>query len=153
MNVVTISGDRQAGKTHALMALAAAEASIGQTVVWFAEDSYHAHVALQQMPGFIASNLIDKIRYGNGNRKIITTPGGTIVFGSANGSGGGCRVRADTVIWDALRPVPSELPCAYPDARIYASELTGADAGPAYLIERLLASARDYAEAAQGQSA
>lgn len=146
MSIVTIAGDRQAGKTHALLALAAADASAGQRVVWFADTWDYAAYAQRSLLDYLNPDLVQKVRLGRGNRSVATTTGGAVSFLSVLGSGK--PLAPDTVVFDALeRYRLPDVVAAYPQARIYVAETTGTDAGPVYLAERLLATARDYAEA------
>lgn len=144
-NIVTIGGDRQVGKTHAALAVAAIDAVGGRTVVWFAHGWHQATDAQLGILDLLPESLVHRSRRANGASAVEMVGGGCVRFGIPRHWS---HHAADTFIFDET-PVPDGFPALYPGARVYVTELTGADPGPARLAERLLEAARDYAQAVQ----
>ncbi|SKY24269.1 Uncharacterised protein [Mycobacteroides abscessus subsp. bolletii] len=120
VTVVTVSGDRQHGKTHILLDLVAGELRRGRLVLYetsdwpVAQERHRNLVNAHLMPGI--DNLERVCRSAN-DLSIRHRSGGRVQFLSIGRSRSGAHYRADTYVFDDV-PVPRELLYG-PPARIY----------------------------------
>ena len=113
--MIKVSGDRQTGKTHLLLELAAFEAIAGKSVLfechdWKVAEDAHRRLLDQHMP----QQYVERSWQSNGNRLVTTLNGGSVRFlsGAGNAYRGG---RADAHIFDEVEPADRPVP----GARVY----------------------------------
>lgn len=145
-NVITVSGDRQAGKTHAVLSLAAATARLGSQVTYIGYDwSYVQHVHQQLVYGYLVDSA-KTVHNRNGKEAIHLPNGGQINYGTA-----GQRSPKPTdavgstgtfIFDDAL--IPAGFAEANPNARIYVTETTGAAAAQEQRTAALVRAVREF---------
>lgn len=79
---LTIVGDRQHGKTEALLRLAFSDASFGDTVLFQSENAPQRSDAFARASGIANSRKdVIKVVLTNGNQRIVFESGGRILFG------------------------------------------------------------------------
>lgn len=122
--MVTISGNRQTGKTKALLDIAAKEAEAGRKVLWFADSRRALVEAHRRLVESMPASVVKKVHRGHGQERITVAGGGEVVFICVGRYAGRGHV-ADTLIFDDTPVHPDALPCiaGRADGRVYASEL------------------------------
>lgn len=83
MNVLTITGDRQSGKSYTLRQLAIDAATQGESVLFACESQNLAMEQFRIMRDTIAPELVEKVYLANGNECITLIGGGCIYFNIA----------------------------------------------------------------------
>ncbi|MGU3650645.1 hypothetical protein [Mycolicibacterium sp. A43C] len=143
-NVIMISGDRQAGKTHAALSIAALDAVRGQSVVYTAGGGWryisHAHHDL--LAAYIPPDLVESQRNGQGHQQIKLVGGGEIRYMAGPG-GREITAGVDTFIFDDV-DLPPDFAELHPKSHIYVTELTGAAAHPDQRAAALIRAARVF---------
>lgn len=112
MSIVRLVGDRQSGKTQALLRLAAYALMDGERVLWIGPSRTEDREAFRLMVEHLSHyhpGLVETIWRTNGQQRIRATSGGTMWFGPQ-------RVTPDTVLTDDVSADPEYM---YPMARIY----------------------------------
>lgn len=148
--IVTVSGDRQAGKTHALLSVVGVIAMRGENALWVTRGIPTAEYHAQDLAELFA--MADcRVHKVDGSPRVETGRGGTVYFRSAGQHGNytpryslaKLGKRCAAVVFDDV-DVPPGIERAFPDARIYVTETTGAAAGPERRAAALLRAARDF---------
>lgn len=122
-----ILADRQRGKTHAAMSVAAVSALQGGEVLWIAPDWGRAAVAFRDISDhYLPLAVIVSAHRTNGRERIRTTAGGIIRFASEGGRDGLRIVDVDgstaTFIFDEAH-VPYGFTRRNPKAHVFATVL------------------------------
>lgn len=111
-NVVRLVGDRQSGKTEALLRIAAYALVDGERVLWIGPSRSQDHSAFLRMTDHLEHywpGKVEKVWRTNGAQRIKMTSGGMMYFGPQ-------RVTPDTCITDDVSGDPEFM---YPTARHY----------------------------------
>jgi hypothetical protein len=111
-NIVRLVGDRQTGKTEALLRIAAYELVEGHRVLWMGPSRAQDHDAFLRMREHLERywpRLVEKVWLTNGQQRIKCVTGGMAYFGPQ-------RVTPDCVITDDVSADPEYM---HPEARIY----------------------------------
>jgi hypothetical protein len=111
-HVVRMVGDRQSGKTEALLRIASYALIDGQLVLWLGPDRHHDQDAFLRMTEHLQHywpELIVQTWRTNGQQRIKCKGGGMAYFGPQ-------RVAPDVVITDDVSGDPEFM---YPQARHY----------------------------------
>ena len=128
MPTITLVGDRQSGKTHALLNLGAVEAENGHTVAYIADQLVVARNSFERYVELHAAlDTVDRVYRANGEQRVRHKSGGIIYF-----HGGGRRpyfdpAEVDVFLIDGLPEAydwVTEPACAVnPDVRVYRTSL------------------------------
>ncbi|WP_193604006.1 hypothetical protein [Mycobacteroides abscessus] len=124
VTVVTISGDRQHGKTHVLLDIVAAEIRRGRFVVYEVPDPPLATECLRCLTDdhlLWGIDELERVCRSFADMSIRHRSGGRIKF-VTRGSARSGKLRGDTYVFDGT-PVPRELLYG-PPARIYHAPLS-----------------------------
>lgn len=147
-NVITVSGDRQAGKTVALLSVVGVTAMRGDSALWVTHDLRTAGHHADDLAELIGP-MVSRVSRTAGSPCVETVSGGRVHFRSA----GQRRVprysiaqlgsKCSAFVFDDVA-VPLWLERQFPDARIYVTETTGAAAGPEHRTAALVRAVREF---------
>lgn len=141
-NIITITGYRQRGKTHAGLSIAAADALHGRTVVWITRGLSEGQMAFGDLiENYLHPDLVEKAWHTNGRQRIHVKallharcdrvpeidpatgmPRGRILFNNAALRSSEYTDSRHTFIFDEA-PVPYGFVRANPNAHIYVTVL------------------------------
>jgi hypothetical protein len=96
---LTISGDRQTGKTHQMLRMAIDAARSGRRVLYICQSKIMARHALNRAEVMIDLDSLKSVRRSIGNLRIETFSGGFITFNTGK-SPAGRAVTADDLFLD-----------------------------------------------------
>lgn len=111
-NIVRMVGDRQSGKTEALLRIVSYALIDGQRVLWLGPSRVSDQDAFMRMRGHLEHywpGLIEKVWLTNGQQRIKAKSGGMMYFGPQ-------RVAPDVVVTDDMS---ADAEYMYPMARHY----------------------------------
>ena len=145
--IITVSGDRQAGKTHALLSVVGVIAMRGENALWVTRGTPTAEHHAADLAELIAPT-VHRLSKSDGSPRVETVSGGTVYFRSAgqrmpHHSLANLGPRCSAVVFDDV-DMPPGIQQRFPDAHIYVTETTGAAAGPERRTAALLRAARDF---------
>lgn len=81
MSHLTISGDRQTGKTEALLHLGVADAAAGRSVLYSGSSRGAVRDALQRARAFVDSRSdVERVDLANGKEAVYFDNGGRLLF-------------------------------------------------------------------------
>ncbi|MCV7208375.1 hypothetical protein [Mycolicibacterium canariasense] len=150
-NVITISGDRQAGKTHAALSVVAGDAMRGQRAVYVGQGWHyidHAHSLL--LDGFLPAGAVERVRHSRADQRIELVGGGVIRYLIRAQFDHPSRTRhetirsgVDSIVFDDVL-LPPRFAEDHPDTRIYVTETVGAAATAEERTAALIRAARVF---------
>lgn len=149
-NVITVSGDRMAGKTVALLSVVGVTAMRGENAMWVTNGLQMAGHHAQDL-GELMAPAVSRVSRVAGSAHVEMASGGRVYFRSANQHKG--RVphhsisqlgsQCSAFVFDDV-DVPVWLTQKFPGARIYTTETTGAAAAPEQRTAALVRAVREF---------
>lgn len=108
--IIEIRGDRQTGKTHAGIAVAAADCMQGRRVLIVSPTLRESTEAFRRLAALIPREQVAALRAAHGQQRIDTKAGGRIHFTSVK-SCGQRGVAVDTLILDGIDSPDARADC------------------------------------------
>lgn len=148
--IITVSGDRMAGKTVALLSVVGVTAMRGENAMWVTNGLQMAGHHAQDLAELIGP-AVSRVSRANGSPHVEMVGGGRVYFRSAGQRmdrvphhsisqlGNECRA----FVFDDV-DVPVWLERKFPGARIYTTETTGAAAAQEQRTAALVRAVREF---------
>ena len=144
MSVITVSGERQAGKSHTLLSVVGVSAMRGENAIWFADGLHVADIRARDLADLFGPVVYRSVRT-NGSYHVEMVGGGRVYFRSAGQRNPISVGMSHTAfVFDDV-PVPAGVLREFPSARIYTTETVGPAASPGQRLAALARAAREYA--------